>query len=118
MRRCTPTFDIETMIEACGTPWSHNQKQVVTIKPRQRLPPHRGIEALPPAPGPRSPSQQAASDPTSSEGYQPSMDGRNDDDDDDDDDDGGEMEMMKIQAKELRERQQALPLEEPIRRKN
>ena len=60
MRRCTPppTFDIETMIEACGTPWSHNQKQVVTRKPRQGLPPHRGIEALPPGPaaGPRSPS--------------------------------------------------------------
>ena len=58
MRRCTPVFDIETMIEACGSPWNHTQKQVVTRKPRKRLPPHRGIEPLPPAP--RSPSQQAA----------------------------------------------------------
>ena len=32
MRRCTPVFDIETMIEACGTPWNHTQKQVVTRK--------------------------------------------------------------------------------------
>ena len=37
IRRCTPTFDIETVIEACGTPGNPNQKQVVT-KPRQRLP--------------------------------------------------------------------------------
>ena len=65
-------FDIETMIEACGTPWSHSQKQVVTRRPRKRLPPRRGIEALPPAP--RSPSQQAASDATPTEGYQPSRD--------------------------------------------
>ena len=78
MRRCTPVFDIETMVEACGTPWNHSQKQVVTRKPRKRLPPRRGIEALPPAP--RSPSQQAASDATPTEGYQPSLD---------DDDDGG-----------------------------
>ena len=83
MRRCTPVFDIETMIEACGTPWNHTQKQVVTRKPRRRLPPHRGIEALPPAP--RSPSQQAASDATPTEGYQPSLD-------DDDGDDGGDDE--------------------------
>ena len=86
MRRCTPTFDIETMIEACGTPWNHSQKQVVTRKPRQRLPPHRGIEALPPVPAPRSPSQQAASDATPTEGYQPSLD----DVDDGNDEDPGE----------------------------
>ena len=35
--RCAPTFDIKTMVEACGTPWNHNQKQVVTRKPRQRI---------------------------------------------------------------------------------
>ena len=73
MRRCTPTFDIETMIEACGTPWNHSQKQVMTRKARPRLPPHRGIDALPPAPGARSPSQQAASDATPTEGYQPAV---------------------------------------------
>ena len=88
MRRCTPTIDIETMIEACGTPWSHNQKQVVTRKPRQRLPSHRGIEALPPVPAPRSPSQQAASDATPTEAYQPSLD--DDDGDDENDEDPGE----------------------------
>ena len=86
MRRCTPVFDIETMIEACGTPWNHTQKQVVTRKPRRRLPPHRGIEALPPAP--RSPSQQAASDATPTEGYQPSLD--DDGEDGGDDEDPGE----------------------------
>ena len=85
MRRCTPVFDIETMIEACGTPWNHAQKQVVTRKPRRRLPPHRGIEALPPVP--RSPSQQAASDATPTEGYQPSFD-----DHDDGGDEGGDDE--------------------------
>ena len=88
MRRCTPTFNIETMIEACGTPWNHNQKQVVTRKHRPRLPPHRGIEALPPAP--RSPSQQAASDATPTEGYQPSFDEDDNGDDDGNDEDPGE----------------------------
>ena len=88
MRRCTPVFDIETMIEACGTPWNHTQKQVVTRKPRRRLPPHRGIEALPPAP--RSPSQQAASDATPTEGYQPSLDDDDGGDDGGDDEDPGE----------------------------
>ena len=88
MRRCTPTFDIETMIEACGTPWNHNQKQVVTRKHRPRLPPRRGIEALPPAP--RSPSQQAASDATPTEGYQPSFDEDDSGDDDGNDEDPGE----------------------------
>ena len=85
MRRCTPVFDIETMIEACGTLWNHAQKQVVTRKTRKRLPPHRGIEALPPAP--RSPSQQAASDATPTEGYEPSL-GDGDDDDGNDEDPG------------------------------
>ena len=85
MRRCTPVFDIETMIEACGTPWNHTQKQVVTRKPRKSLPPHRGIEALPPAP--RSPSQQAASDATPTEGYEPSL-GDGDVDDANDEDPG------------------------------
>ena len=93
MRRCTPVFDIETMIEACGTPWNHTQKQVVTRKPRRRLPPHRGIEALPPAP--RSPSQQAASDATPTEGYQPSLD---DDGGDDGGDDEGPGEGTKRKA--------------------
>ena len=88
MRRCTPTFDIETMIEACGTPWNHNQKHVVTRKHRPRLPPHRGVEALPPAP--RSPSQQAASDATPTEGYQPSFDEDDYGDDDGNDEDPGE----------------------------
>ena len=73
------------MIEACGTPWNHTQKQVVTRKTRKRLPPHRGIEALPPAP--RSPSQQAASDATPTEGYEPSL-GDGDDDDGNDEDPG------------------------------
>ena len=85
MRRCTPVFDIETVIEACGTTWNHTQKQVVTRKTRKRLPPHRGIEALPPAP--RSPSQQAASDATPTEGYEPSL-GDGDDDDGNDEDPG------------------------------
>ena len=85
MRRCTPVFDIETMIEACGTPWNHTQKQVVTRKTRKRLPPRRGIEALPPAP--RSPSQQAASDAAPTEGYEPSL-GDGDDDDGNDEDPG------------------------------
>ena len=88
MRRCTPVFDIETMIEACGTPWNHAQKQVVTRKPRRRLPPHRGIEALPPVP--RSPSQQAASDATPTEGYQPSLDDDDGGDEGGDDEDPGE----------------------------
>ena len=90
MRRCTPTFDIETMIEACGTPWNHSQKQVMTRKARPRLPPHRGIEALPPAPGARSPRQQAASDATPTEGYQPSLDDDDDGGDDGNDEDPGE----------------------------
>ena len=67
MRRCAPTFDVETMIEACGTPWNHTQQQLVSRKQRRRLPPHRGIEQLALEPGaaaPRSPSQQAASDAT------------------------------------------------------
>ena len=34
MRKCTPVFDIETMIEACGMPWNHTQKQVMTRKTR------------------------------------------------------------------------------------
>ena len=92
MRRCTPVFDIETMIEACGTPWNHTQKQVVTRKTRKRLPPHRGIEALPPAP--RSPSQQAASDATPTEGYEPSLGGG--DDDDGNDEDPGEGTKRKV----------------------
>ena len=88
IRSCTPTFDIETMLEACGTPWNHNQKQGVTRKHRPRLPPRRGIEALPPAP--RSPSQQAASDATPTEGYQPSLDVDDDGGDDGNDEDPGE----------------------------
>ena len=88
VRRCTSVFDIETMIEACGTPWNHSQKQVVTRRPRKRLPPHRGIEALPPAP--RSPSQQAASDATPTEGYQPSLDEDDNGGDDGNDEDPGE----------------------------
>ena len=85
MRRCTPVFDIETMIGACGTPWNFTQKQVVTRKPRKRLPAHRGIEALP---TPRSPSQIAGSDASPTGSYAPSAanDGNDDDDDDDDDD--------------------------------
>ena len=84
MRRCTPVFDIETMIGACGTPWNFTQKQVVTRKPRKRLPAHRGIEALP---TPRSPSQIAGSDATPTGSYAPSANDGNDDDDDDDNDD-------------------------------
>ena len=62
--------------------------QVVTRKHRPRLPPHRGIEALPPAP--RSPSQQAASDATPTEGHQPSFDEDDNGDDDGNDEDPGE----------------------------
>ena len=53
---------------------------------RKRFSPYRGIEALPPAP--RSPSQQAASDVTPTEGYEPSL--RDGDDDDRNDEDPGE----------------------------
>ena len=60
-------------------------------KQRRRLPPYRGIEQLvrAGAAAPRSPSQQAASDPTATSQYEPSM---NPDDDDDDDDNGGDDE--------------------------
>ena len=50
----------------------------MTRKTRKRLPPHRGIEALPPAP--QSPSQQAAYEPLLGDG----------DDDDGNDEDAGE----------------------------
>ena len=60
------------------------QKQVVSRKPRQRVPPHRGLK--------RywmhfREVQEAASDATPTEGYQPSL---NDDGGDDDDKDGGD----------------------------
>ena len=80
----------ETMIEACGAPWNHTQQQLVSRKQRRRLPPHRGIEQLALEPGaaaPRSPSQQAASDPTATSQYELSVNP-----DDDDDDNGGDDE--------------------------
>ena len=83
MRRCTPVFDAETMFQAAGTPWNYAQQAIAGRKQKRRLP-NRGIEALPPVP--RSPSQQAASDATPTEGYQPSVG----DDDDDGDDDGND----------------------------
>ena len=87
MRRCTPVFDAETMFQAAGTPWNHAQQAVAGRKQKRRLP-NRGIEALPPVP--RSPSQQAASDATPTEGYQPSLDDDDGGDDGGDDEDPGE----------------------------
>ena len=28
MRQCSPTFDVETLANACGTPWNYNQEQL------------------------------------------------------------------------------------------
>ena len=89
MRQCTPAFEVEPLAEACGTPWDHNQEQLIgkAKQPTTRLPPSSGIDAIaegPPRPAPRwpgggddghSPSDpgqgpgpdEAGSDPTSTE---------------------------------------------------
>ena len=89
MRRCTPEYEVEALMDACGTPWNFEQRNMVPRKKQRRLPPGRGIEMIGNAPLPKSsPSQIAGSDPTSSA---PSgRDGGVGDDDDDNDDHGPE----------------------------
>ena len=73
MRKCEPMFDVEALMVASGTPWNHSQESMVGEKDMKRIPPRKGIEPIQGGalPAPRSPMEQAASDPPSSLGYSP-----------------------------------------------
>ena len=84
MRRCTPRFDVEALVDAARTPWNYIQRNMPQRRPAKRIPPTRGIEGVPLASiRDRSLSQQAASDPPTS--YAPSGSGGDDGDNGDDD---------------------------------
>ena len=50
IKRCTPSIDIEALVEAAGTPWNGRQQHLVSPKPIKRIPPTRGIEVIGNAP--------------------------------------------------------------------
>ena len=98
MRQCSPTFDVETLANACGTPWNYNQEQLTgRSKQPKRLPPSSGIEVAPiegpPVQVPRTPAVVVETPqyiPTESERPSDAMasDPPTSDHDDDDEDPG------------------------------
>ena len=97
IKRCTPSIDIEALVEATGTPWNGRQQHLVSPKPTKRIPPTRGIEVIGngplslPVPEQRRPSQVLGSDrPTEEETPTQIEGGMDEDGGDDDGEDPGE----------------------------
>ena len=96
IRKCSPEFQVEALINAVGTPWDYKQSTLPARQITKRIPPHRGIEVAPQAlenlGSDYSPSQVAASDPDSHHiGEQEEQDGRMEEEDEkNEDEDPGE----------------------------